>query len=121
MTQSRARFRPSQRYLFFGLAVLALLFSSSSTTVISVAIPSMVRDLNTSLAWIGWTLTGYSLVSTVMMPLSGKLAERFGRLRVFLISVGVFTLGSLLCGLAPNVYLVLLSRVLRGLGGGGGI
>jgi EmrB/QacA subfamily drug resistance transporter len=119
MTISRARFHPSERYLFFGLAVLALLFSSSSSTVISVAIPSMVRDLNTSLAWIGWTLTGYSLVSTVMMPLSGKLAERFGRARVFLVSVGLFTLGSLLCGLAPNVYLLILSRVLQALGGGG--
>ena len=54
-----------------------------------------------------------------MLPLIGKLGERFGQMRVFIICVVVFTLGSLLCGLAPNIYVLILCRVLQALGGGG--
>src|SRR5207253_3478323 len=98
---------PGGRYLFFFLAAISLLMFSVDTTIVAVGIPSMTRDLNTSLAWIGWTLTGFMLTMTTMMPLAGKLSENFGRFRVFVISVGLFTLGSLLCGAAPNVYLLI--------------
>jgi EmrB/QacA subfamily drug resistance transporter len=110
---------PSRRYVFFGLAALSLLMFAIDSTIVAVAIPTMTRELNTSLVWIGWTLTAYALTQTVMMPLSGKLAESFGRMRVFVASVVLFTLGSLLCGLAPNVYLLILFRVLQAVGGGG--
>src|SRR6266702_2023184 len=93
--------------------------SSIDATIVAVAIPAMTRDLHTSLAWIGWTLTAYMLMQTVMMPLSGKLSENFGRMRMFLACVVLFVLGSLLCGAAPNVYLLILFRVLQAIGGGG--
>src|SRR5206468_187105 len=67
----------------------------------------------------GWTLTGYSLVTTVMMPLAGKLSENFGRMRVFLVSIGLFTFGSLLCAVAPNVYFLIVFRAVQAIGGGG--
>jgi EmrB/QacA subfamily drug resistance transporter len=111
--------RPRGRYLFFFLAAISLLMFSVDSTIVAVGIPSMTRDLNTSLAWIGWTLTGFMLTMTTMMPLAGKLSENFGRFRVFVVSVGLFTLGSLLCGAAPNVYLLILFRVLQAIGGGG--
>lgn len=95
-----------------------MMFSIDST-IVAVAIPSMTRELHTSLGWIGWTLTAYMLAQTVMMPLSGKLSENFGRMRVFMASVALFTLGSLLCALAPNVYLLILFRVVQAIGGGG--
>lgn len=106
-------------WMFFGLAALSILMFSIDSTIVAVAIPAMTGDLNTNLAWIGWTLTAYALAQTIVMPLAGKLSETFGRLRVFLVCVALFTLGSLLCGLAPNVYLLIVFRALQGLGGGG--
>ena len=111
--------RPSDRYLFFGLAALSLMMWSIDSTIVAVALPSMMTDLHSSLAWIGWTLTGYTLAQTVMMPIAGRLSESFGRMRVFVACVVVFTVGSLLCGLAPSVGLLVLFRVIQALGGGG--
>src|SRR4051812_18099442 len=113
------RFVPEQRWVFFGLAGLTLLMFSIDSTIVAVALPTFISDLQTNLVWAGWTLTAYALTQTVMMPLVGKLAEQFGQMRVFLICVFVFTLGSLLCGLAPNVYVLIACRILQALGGGG--
>jgi EmrB/QacA subfamily drug resistance transporter len=106
-------------YLFFALAAVSLLMFSIDSTVVSVALPSMKEDLQTSLVWLGWTLTGYMLTFTAVMPLAGKLSESFGRMRLFLVCVFLFTLGSLLCGLAPNIYVLIACRVVQALGGGG--
>jgi EmrB/QacA subfamily drug resistance transporter len=106
-------------YLFFALAAVSLLMFSIDSTVVSVALPSMKDDLQTSLVWLGWTLTGYMLTQTAVMPLAGKLSESFGRMRLFLLCVFLFTIGSLLCGLAPNIYILIACRVLQALGGGG--
>src|SRR5438270_4936666 len=114
MAESRCR-----PYLFFSLAALSLLMFSIDTTVVSVALPNMMADLQTSLVWLGWTLTGYLLTQTAVMPLAGKLSESFGRMRLFMVCVFVFTLGSLLCGLAPNIYVLIACRILQALGGGG--
>ncbi|HEY3110882.1 MAG TPA: MFS transporter [Chloroflexota bacterium] len=107
------------RYAFFALAAMSVMMFSIDATIVAVALPSMMRDLGTSLALIGWTLTAYQLAQTVMFPLAGKLADNFGRTRVFLGCVVVFTLGSLLCGVAPNIYLLIVFRVVQALGGGG--
>ena len=88
-------------------------------TVVSVALPNIMTDLQTSLVLVGWTLTGYQLAQTATMPLAGKLSESFGRMRVFLFCVFLFTLGSLLCGLAPNIYVLIGCRILQAIGGGG--
>jgi EmrB/QacA subfamily drug resistance transporter len=108
-----------RRWLFFALAGLTLLMFSIDSTIVAVALPTLIADLHPSLVWAGWTLTAYALTQTVMMPLVGKLAEQFGQMRVFLACVFVFTLGSLLCGLAPNVYVLIACRVVQALGGGG--
>src|SRR6266849_2663687 len=111
--------RPRRPYLFFGLAAVSLLMFSIDSTVVSVALPNMQADLQTSLVWLGWTLTGYMLTFTAVMPLAGKLSESFGRMRLFIVCVFLFTLGSLLCGLAPNIYVLIGCRVIQALGGGG--
>ena len=111
--------RRGDGYLFFGLAMVSLLMFSIDGTVVSVALPNMMTDLQTSLVWVGWTLTGYQLAQTATMPLAGKLSESFGRMRVFLVCVALFTLGSLLCGIAPNIETLIACRVLQAIGGGG--
>jgi EmrB/QacA subfamily drug resistance transporter len=108
----------SNRYVFFGLAAVAMMMFSIDTTIVAVAIPAIESGLRTNLGWVGWTITAYALTQTVMLPLAGKLSERFGRNRLFVACVALFTAGSLLCGLAPTIYLLILFRVVQAIGGG---
>jgi EmrB/QacA subfamily drug resistance transporter len=109
----------SNRYLFYGLASVSMLMFAVDSSIVTVALRTLVVDLDTTLAWAGWILTGYALTQTVAMPVVGKLAEQFGEMRVFVICVVVFIVGSLFCGLATNVYMLIACRVLQALGGGG--
>src|SRR5215218_8726234 len=111
--------RLERRWIFFGLACLCLLMFSIDMTIVSVALRTIVDDFNTSLSLAAWTLTGFMLTQTTVLPLIGKLGERFGQMRVFLSCVVVFTLGSLLCGLAPTIFVLILCRMLQALGGAG--
>lgn len=107
------------RYLFFLLAALAVLMAAIDSTIVSVALPQLTTALNAPLTWVGWTLTAYQLVQVVMLPMAGRLSDTLGRKRVFLACVMLFTIGSLLCGLAPSIWLLILFRAVQALGGGG--
>ena len=102
----------------FAVVSLALLMASIDSTIVAVGLPEMMRGLNTNLIWISWVITGYSLTQTVMMPMAGKLSDDFGRKRLFLGCVVLFTTSSLLCAMAPNVELLIAFRVLQAIGGG---
>ncbi|MBV9579517.1 MAG: MFS transporter [Chloroflexi bacterium] len=106
-------------HLLFALAALAALMSSIDYTIVAVAIPQLVVSFDTSLALVSWTLTSYQLVQLIMLPLSGKLSDSFGRKRVFLFCVGIFTVGSLLCAVAPNIWFLIVARGVQAVGGGG--
>lgn len=88
-------------------------------TIVATALPALQKDLNTSLSWLGWTLTAYSLGSVIMLPLSAKLSIRYGHRRIFVTSVFVFTLASLFCGLANNIYFLIVMRIVQAMGGAG--
>ncbi len=107
-----------QAYVVFAIVALALLMSSIDSTIVAVGLPTMLAELHTNLAWIGWTLTGYMLAMTIVMPIAGKLSDDWGRKRLFLAAVVLFTLSSMAAGLAPNVYVLIIFRVLQGIGGG---
>src|SRR4051812_1751415 len=110
---------PERRWIFFGLASLSMLMFSIDFTIVGVAFRTLVDDLGTTLSLAGWTVTGFALAQTSALPLVGKLGEQFGQLRVFVVCVALFTLGSLLCGLAPTVYVLIACRVLQAIGGAG--
>jgi len=107
------------RHIGFALAALAVLMASIDGTITVVALPQLTDSLHTSLSWVGWTLTSYQLVQIVMYPLAGQLSDMFGRRRVFLFCVTTFTVASLLCGLAPNVFFLIAFRAAQAVGGGG--
>src|SRR5712691_13260919 len=87
-------------------------------TVINVALPHMQGSLSAGVDEISWVLTSYLAATAVILPATGWLAGLFGRKRFFLICTVVFTGASVLCGLAPNITVLLLARMLQGLGGG---
>jgi EmrB/QacA subfamily drug resistance transporter len=116
---ARAESRPVRRRLVFTIIALALLMMSIDSTIVATALHSLQHELHTSIDWAGWTITAYSLGFVVILPVAGKLSEQYGCRRVFLGSVAVFTLASLSCGLADNVYVLIALRALQAAGGAG--
>ena len=98
--------------------MLGAVMSILDTTIVNVALATLGKDLHSSLATIQWVITGYMLSLAAVIPVTGWASRRFGAKRVFLISLVLFTLGSLLCGLATSVTELIVFRVLQGLGGG---
>ena len=86
-------------------------------TIVNVALPSIQRDLGASLTNLQWVVDAYALMLAALMLTAGSLADRLGRKRVFQVGVTVFTIASLLCGLAPDSTLLDLARGLQGIGG----
>jgi EmrB/QacA subfamily drug resistance transporter len=86
-------------------------------TVVNVALPTIGRDLHTSLAGLQWTVTAYTLTLAGLILLGGALGDRLGRRRVFVTGVAWFALASALCGLAPDIGVLIAARALQGIGG----
>src|SRR4051812_6761057 len=86
-------------------------------TVVNVALPDIQKDLNTDLTGLQWVVDAYTLLLSAFTLTMGTLADRFGRRRLFMIGVGVFTFASLLCGLATSATFLHLARGLQGIGG----
>ena len=86
-------------------------------TIVIVAQPSIQAGLHASFSDVQWTLDAYALTLAALLLTSGSLADRYGRKRLFTIGLTVFTLGSLLCGLAADPLMLILSRSGQGIGG----
>ncbi|MER7547588.1 MFS transporter [Actinomadura sp.] len=87
------------------------------STVVNVALPSLARDLDADMAGLQWTINAYTLTLAGFILLGGSLGDRFGRRRVFVIGVVWFAAASVLCGLAANIEMLIMSRALQGIGG----
>src|SRR4051812_10817527 len=87
------------------------------TSAVTVALPTIGRDLGSELAGLQWTLSGYTLTLAALILLGGALGDRYGRRRVFLIGVVWFSVTSLGCGLAQTTGQLVAARVLQGIGG----
>ena len=106
-------------YLVFIVASCVMLFNGISASAISVAFPDITASFNTSLVVSGWILSSFQVVSTASMVIMGKVSDVIGRKATFLICLSLFITGSLCAALSPNIQLLIFSRVLQGVGGGG--
>jgi EmrB/QacA subfamily drug resistance transporter len=106
-----------RRYLIFISAGLGLLMYSIDSTAVAVAFPNFIKDFDTNVLWAAWTISIYLVAVTSVMPLMGNLSDGYGRKKIFLISLILFTSSSLACGLAPNIYSLVVFRFLQGVGG----
>lgn len=100
-------------------AIIAPFMEVLDTSIANVALPYIAGNLSSSDDEAVWVLTSYLVANAIILPISGWISGRLGRKRFYLISVVLFTVGSLLCGIAPNLPVLILFRVLQGLGGGG--
>jgi EmrB/QacA subfamily drug resistance transporter len=106
------------RYFVFIVTSLSFLLISISGTTVTVAFPQIRDDFQTSLILAGWVLGVSQLTATAFMPLGGKAGEIFGAKRVYLASIGIFTIGSLICALAPNIGILIGGRFIQATGSG---
>ena len=101
-----------------GVCGLVSVMAFLDSTVVAVAQRTFVADFGSTQAVASWTIAGYMLAFATVIPITGWAADRFGTKRLFMGSVLVFTLGSLLCAMAPNILLLIIFRVIQGTGGG---
>ena len=97
--------------------MLATVMNSLDTTIANVALPHIQGSVSASSDQITWVLTSYIVAAAIMTPLAGWLSDRIGRKRMFLISIGGFTVASMLCGIATSLPEIVLFRVLQGVFG----
>jgi EmrB/QacA subfamily drug resistance transporter len=100
------------------VVILGSVMSILDTTIVSVALDTLSRELHSSIDTIQWVVTGYMLSLAAVIPITGWAARRFGAKQVYLVSLVLFTAGSALCGLATTSTELIVFRVLQGVGGG---
>ncbi|MFJ2741079.1 MFS transporter [Streptomyces sp. NPDC087440] len=103
--------------LILGICCMSLLIVSLDNTALNVALPSMQRELDASVAGMQWSIDAYTLVLASLLMLAGSTADRIGRRKVFMAGLVMFTLGSLLCSLAPNLGSLVAFRAVQAIGG----
>ena len=99
------------------LVAVAFFMESLDTTILNTAVPTISEALEVATLSMKAVLASYTLSLAVFIPISGWMADRFGTRRVFASAIGLFTLGSFLCGISGNIHLLVAFRVLQGMGG----
>src|SRR6195952_2132736 len=92
-----------RRMLILAICCLSLLIVGMDITIVNVALPSIRTDLHASVSGLQWTVDAYTVVLASLLILSGSTADRLGRRRTFQVGLSLFTLGSLLCSIAPSL------------------
>jgi MFS family permease len=108
--------QPSGRWILLA-AVLGSSMAFLDSTVVNVALPTIGRSLHTSLGGLQWTVTAYTLTLAGLILLGGSLGDRMGRRRIFVTGVIWFAVASALCGLSPDIGVLIGARALQGIGG----
>ncbi len=101
-----------------GVVVLGAIMSILDITVVSVALQTFQEEFDATAAQVAWTMTAYTLALASVIPLTGWAADRFGTKRLYLLALGLFTAGSVLCATATSLEMLVAFRVVQGLGGG---
>lgn len=105
------------RWLALIITSLATLTSVLNASTLIIALPTIMVNLNTSLIGVMWVLIIYILILTILAPAWGRMADIYGRKRLYLYGIACFTIGSLLCGFAPDINLLILFRIVQAIGG----
>jgi EmrB/QacA subfamily drug resistance transporter len=106
-----------RRLLILAICCMSLFIFGVDNTIVNVALPSIQRDLHAPVSGLQWVVDAYTVVVASFLILAGSTADRFGRRRVFQIGLATFTLGSLLCSLAPGLGWLVAFRMLQAVGG----
>lgn len=109
---------PRYRWRVLGVVMLGTVMSALDSSIVNVSLPNMMASFGASIDDIEWVVTGYMLAFSTFMPLTAWLRDRIGYRTLYIASLVVFTAGSVLCGIAPNLPTLVFARVIQALGGG---
>ena len=106
-----------RRMLVLAICCMSLFMVGLGHHIVNIALPTIQQDLRAGISGLQWTIDAYALVLGSLLILSGSLADRFGRRRVFLAGLALFGSASLLCSLAPDINWLIAFRAIQGIGG----
>lgn len=115
----RARAGLDKKWLIAIAVALGALLEVVDTSIVNVALTEMQNSLGATLSEVSWVVSSYAVANVIILPLTAWLGDRFGKKRYFVFSLVAFTLASVLCGMATTLPMLIVARVLQGLGGGG--
>lgn len=108
--------RPDQKWFVLGTTSLGAFIGAFMFTSVNVALPSLVRSLDTEFNVVQWVVLAFLLATGTLLPIVGRLADMLGKKKLYLLGFGIFTVGTLLCALAPNIYYLIGFRAVQGMG-----
>ncbi|MED0970791.1 DHA2 family efflux MFS transporter permease subunit [Bacillus paramycoides] len=115
---TQQEFNMKKAFLQLTAIIAGMFMVILDSTVVNVTMSKLTTDMHSTLSTMQWTITGYTLAVSAVIPLAGWLIDRFGAKKMFLLTIAFFTLGSLLCSFANSPEQLIIYRVIQGLGGG---
>ena len=106
----------SRKWFVMAAVAMSTFLSTIDGSIINVAMPTLVTELNTVFAVAQWVILAYLLAQTTLLPSIGRLGDMLGKKRLYTAGIAIFTLGSVLCGLSPTVYWLIAARVVQAVG-----
>ena len=117
--ENAGRWKPSHNPWLIAISVMAATFMEVlDTSVANVSLPHIAGNLSATTEESTWVLTSYLVSNAIVLPMTGWLGLRFGRKRLLTVCIGLFTLASVLCGMAPTLSFLIVARIFQGIGGG---
>ncbi len=101
-----------------GVVMIGTLMAALDQSIVNVSLPNIMADLGTTVTSVEWVLTGYMISFAVFIPLTTWVRERIGYKKLYITSLSVFTVGSFLCGISPNLSVLIIARIIQAIGGG---
>ena len=109
--------KPAYKWIALSVTTIGSFMAALDSTIVILALPNMLQNLHSDLVRMTWIILGYLIVSTVLQLSFGRMADMFGRVRLYNLGFVVFTIGSVLCGVSPSDTFLIASRILQGIGG----
>jgi DHA2 family multidrug resistance protein len=109
---------PNHKWVIAGTVMIGNIMAVLDSSIVNVALPDMAGNLGATVEEITWVVTGYILANVLILPTVGMLSSRFGRKRLYMVAIAVFTAASMLCGLAASLRVMVAFRAVQGLAGG---
>ena len=108
----------AHKWVIAGTVMTGSIMASLDSSIVNVALPNMSGTLGVTIEEITWVITGYILANVIIMPITALLSSRFGRKTFYMSSVVLFTVASMACGMAHSLVVIVIFRIIQGLGGG---